>query len=267
MECIILVRTNINYDELNADQFAHQAIRWGNLSGPPMIQKHLLEVWQDIFFVNYFDYRSRLKAIAESNLRFVANKNTNVRIIFGLFDEFESFMNDNNDAWIIPIDDDDWLHPDVIDSINLTEPFTTLVRWGDYWWDLMRNKTIHHEAYRRHHYLGSNNWAIRKSVLRQYELPEAAIALSNHIVAWKHFCKPYKEPPGVQTLERCLSLYLFHIGSLTNISRDTFPREFLTKMSKIIIDVELPDPMQWAQPWADQYSILYDEMTMRIRLL
>ena len=108
MECIILVRTDIDYDKLDYNKFANQAIRWGNLSGPPMVQQHLLDVWQDIFYVNYFNYRSRLKEIAESNLHDVVANNTNIRIIFGLFDEFISFMNDDDDAWIIPIDDDDW---------------------------------------------------------------------------------------------------------------------------------------------------------------
>ena len=267
MECIILVRTDIDYSELNSDNFSNQAINWGNLSGPPIVQQHLLEVWRNTFYIDYFGYRSQLKKIGESNLRFVAANNTNVRIVFG-FDEFQSLLEEEDDAWIIPIDDDDWLHPNIIESIRQSEPSKTLVRWHDYWWDLLKNQKILHHQTAQFHYLGSNNWAIKKSRLKQYELAEAAMIASNHIVAWNQLCRYRKHREEYQDLEECLSLYLFHIGSLTNIiNAANFPRQFLTRMSKITIDAEMTHPAHWAQPWADQYKILHDELTATIKLL
>jgi hypothetical protein len=111
MECCIFLRKTIDWHKIkNMRQFSRICCF------PEVLRK--TKWWGDHFSIPYWSYRAGLKRIAEKSL-----KNTGLPIL----QEREI----SDDMIVIPLDDDDWLRPDIWDFVkpSFSDPKVEMVFW------------------------------------------------------------------------------------------------------------------------------------------
>jgi len=102
-DCGILVRRTIAWNRIETMQQYREAYRGRGPHGLPL---SYVEKWNNDFSVSYWDYRAKLKEIAKKSLQATGIPLLRKRELADI---------------IIPIDDDDWLHPEI--GIIVTELF------------------------------------------------------------------------------------------------------------------------------------------------
>jgi len=94
---------------------------------PIKLQPHFdrsMMLWKMFFKMSYIEFRHRLAAIASLSYN------------LSRFDGFFEYSNweeirKYKDIWIIPIDDDDWLHPNILETLrSLDVSDKSIVRWN-----------------------------------------------------------------------------------------------------------------------------------------
>lgn len=81
--------------------------------------KHISAIWNDLFNIKYIDFRKILHDVQK--------KNFNDINFSSIINQYEYNHLENN-GWIVPTDDDDWFHPDIIKTLNNTT--SSLVYWN-----------------------------------------------------------------------------------------------------------------------------------------
>jgi hypothetical protein len=102
----------IRRTKLWAEEYKHSE-EWLNHWKADSISK----IWSSVFRVSYVDFRKRLHSLQLENLREVA---------------FDSVLNQyeykDENAIVVPTDDDDWFHPDIINMIK--QQVEPIVYWN-----------------------------------------------------------------------------------------------------------------------------------------
>ena len=68
---------------------------------------HIAKMWDETFNISYVDFRKQLNCIQQENIKEIAFDN--------VINQFEYF--DNNTSIMVPTDDDDWFHPNIISKL------------------------------------------------------------------------------------------------------------------------------------------------------
>lgn len=127
----------------------------------------LIRIWNKAFAIDYFEFRARLKEIAISNWR--------LPFITGPIEKLFHKLDDNQ--LILPVDDDDWFHPDLKEILqDKKEEFI-------YWEEIENFSTFVYTAGPRSRFLkhpGSNAYAVRVSFLKKLPRNELLGMLQNH---------------------------------------------------------------------------------------
>jgi hypothetical protein len=106
-------------------KFVRQSLRYapGDSTGNALRwikrNRYVIYVWDKTFRVSYFDFRARLKDLAETTF-------TDVAVIRGIEELREECLKEE-DAYLVPIDDDDWISPKLGDV--LSKQLTPVVAW------------------------------------------------------------------------------------------------------------------------------------------
>lgn len=127
MKSILFVRHNVEWRRMSKKQFMEQPVCRG--PGGTVGKEHLgwlkqhyhiiSSLWDEMFCVSYFEFRARIKELAESTFR-------GAEVARGL-PELKRELASSQDAYVIPIDDDDWIAPGLFRA--LAEQTTDVVTW------------------------------------------------------------------------------------------------------------------------------------------
>jgi hypothetical protein len=107
MKIIIVVRRTIDYKSMTKDKFLNQKT-WSRDTLEQMNQ--VIETWNDVFKIKYFEFRHHLRSIASSNWisipkldMIITNPNTLFKLLPSLTDSYS----------LLFVDDDDWFNPKI----------------------------------------------------------------------------------------------------------------------------------------------------------
>ena len=128
---VLYVRTNLDWGTLTEETFLRQEERANSVRAMSADQKQTLlnaiQLWNRTFGVSYFAYRQRLKEIAELNWTRIRNLDLVVRRqdLLTILEHVDRFI-------VLPVDDDDWFHPDVADILRRhSRPDVDAFHWPD----------------------------------------------------------------------------------------------------------------------------------------
>ena len=143
-------------------KFMRQSFRYapGNSTGNALrwFRKHryIISTWNRTFKVSYFDFRAKLKDLAETTF-------ADVTVIRGI-EELRKECLSEEDAYLVPIDDDDWISPK-LESV-LSKQQTTVVAWR--MGRLPESKSTQKQTSAYPARFVSCNYAFRKSFVQQH---------------------------------------------------------------------------------------------------
>lgn len=165
------------------------------------VRKNCLQIWDRCLSIPYCAYRQKLFEISWGT--WVA---TGMQVVRGGWKELSSCLPtlDPND-WIVPTDDDDWLHPDL--GKLLEQESGDFVRWDSLvFFTAMEQGRV--RPWGRND-LCSNNFAIRAAVLQRLD----PLTLMSAIVHSKADGVRREQNWKTSILQRSLSCYNIHPGS------------------------------------------------------
>lgn len=275
MKARILVRTDVDWSSMTEESFASQVDPTRPLGFlAAATENDLPGTFREVFGVDFFRYRAEVRRIAEASLRNVRD----VQVSTG-FEGADAWFLDGEDEFIFPTDDDDFFRPDLARAVEHAAPGTRILLWDAVQAGLA--PTDPNPVCRRVEWsaLGSNNWAVRKSFLREQFPDTWKEFLSDHEFAQRSMVRFLDVPldympegpmrsfapllgEGVMVLSDCYSLNSLHIGSLQffcwllwdGSPRDLYPT-FATGQR-----VPLQESVRWAEPYVDEVSSLISRL-------
>lgn len=187
--------------------------------------------WQKYITPKYFEYRQILKDIAINQWSLPW---------FAYCDNYIEHLNDED--IIVPVDDDDWFHPDLE---NFLVENSKNCDFG--YWDAIVNQTVNnfniHTWHSCHDYVCSNTYFFRVSFLRSQKSELGKKLIKDHFVA----LKTAKEM-GLKIMDKkdsIMSVYNRHPGSYSILDYIRYENVFLSLFSKKEIP-PIPDFCKWA---------------------
>jgi SAM-dependent methyltransferase len=128
---VLHVRTNIDWRTMTEEAFLRQEDVSNSARAMSAEQKErflaAIRLWNRTFGMSYFAYRQRLKEIAELSWTRIRNLDAIVRVpnLMPALDALERYI-------VLPVDDDDWFHPDVADVLRQHwRPNVDAFHWPD----------------------------------------------------------------------------------------------------------------------------------------
>jgi len=210
-----------------------------------------MEVWNATFDVPYHLFRHRLKAIAQANLGRVEGA---VRAPLDAAPE---------GAVVIPVDDDDWLAPDL--ALRLRERYAP--EMTGYLW--VRSVLEPRVPWRRRLWYGL--WSWKKSVCdtNNYAIvrrPDTDELVRRHLRAGRYFAAHaarIARVPGVLAIQnRNVSSQTAMGWRRESVSRDELVRSY-RRYRGLYDSVALPDALGWARPCVAQMAELMRDLRVR----
>lgn len=217
MELIILLRDLPDYKNLNNNNFYN----YENLKNYATKEdiyflklNDFLKNWSDSFYLNFFQYRQEISEICLSNLR-----STRCSIIYGEneFDEWFENVPDHLDFFILPINDDDLLHDNILEKISTTLEAMKFLKNKNF---IIWKKTIFHSITKFNleicegFSLKSNSWAIRKSFLKKINLDIVKQILFLPHKRSESIIREFLPKRSWEIINKTLSLYCRHVGEI-----------------------------------------------------
>ena len=193
MTALIFLRMTEDWDNVSLDEITFN---------PKNIEliRSTIKMWDRTFPVKYFTYRSQIKGIAlrQWPLPYITELPQEI----------------SDDDWFIPSDDDDWFHlhlPEFLEKQN--EEYV--------YWNSVVNMTCGkyntHKWFPTHDIIGSNNYAIKGSLLKRANNDQRLNLIHNHPYSIK-LAKSLGAEIG-EHKNKILSCYNCHPGSISYLHR------------------------------------------------
>jgi len=188
-----------------------------------------INVWNNTFKTNYFNYRSQLKEISKSNW---SQYNTT------------DLSSVNEDSWIAPTDDDDWFGPEISPQENAE---------FIYWRTLIYvpvSKSSHLNCTDENDQPASNGYAVRGSLFNRMSEEDKIKILQEHQKSLK-IAKKYSNL--ITFVPQVWSIYNLHPGC-AHVLKSVTNKNQLIELFKN----EPPEsPLRWSKTYTDMFCQLY----------
>jgi hypothetical protein len=166
----ILVRTTVDWAGMTAEAFRNQTDPYR----PEIFVYHAVHhdlpgKFRQAFGVDYFAYRHELQRIARGSYEHAIGCELSIG-----FGDFEQWFNDDADEFVFTTDDDDLFAPHLASATASVDADTAILVWPPVMFGFVEFRPP--MTVERHYYpmLFTNNWAVRKSFLREHFEPEQA---------------------------------------------------------------------------------------------
>jgi hypothetical protein len=264
MKVIIFVRQNIDWANMTAEKFYMQS---GKSTANRIIKSgiDILRLWEGLFRVSFFEFRAKMKDIAEKQ-----NSKTGCPIIRGE-EEMMEIMEGDEDAYLVPVDDDDFFRCDISKIQDLDN--NGIVVWPECW---ISNESVG-RARPANRFVGTNCYAVRKSYLKQKvaEYNQWAF-LRYHGAVSRIICHPFAKRPYPHCrkeefirkctwIEECLSVSNRHAGTIGNIQpivimKKPFDREMMKKVKKYRKPIKLEKEFEWCKESVENILLAHQKL-------
>jgi hypothetical protein len=213
MKIIVYIRSTEDWANYTYEKLTEYTERTKSLSTPALvinIDDVLMKVkhWDNSFSQTYFKYRESIKKIAISSW-------SPYTICYN-FEELLKIVNDED--IVCPSDDDDWFRHDLAEKLPMHLSDVDLLVW-----DQVVHMTNHfgpHNWFLFHDNVSTNNYCIRGVKLKKMNIMDQMAILNNENAFLNICCKKYKFNVKY-IMDDLLSCYVWHIGSLSNMSLKT----------------------------------------------
>lgn len=192
--------------------------------------------WNNIFSISYFEFRNTLKNIAAANLE-------NVKNIKGFVDA-KSWNTVPDDAYLLPVDDDDWFHPDIVSNIEAHHKDFSCYYWRHSIIGFTPSLNDHQGLKEFGCCFGTNSYMLQRKI--------ATIGLLED-----HYSN--SKTPGSLPLELQLNLTNKTMASTLNILEEI---SLIDTQLVGMIEPIIPEHFLWAKPYIEATTQLYRSMKL-----
>lgn len=200
--------------------------------------------WNKICSISWQEYRHRIKQVATSFW--------NAEQVVG-----DNFLDLDDEDIVIPVDDDDWFHPDLVNFLTKHGP--------DYdygCWDVVVNNTafnFNFELWTKYHKnICSNGYFFKANILKKIDYKKAMNILHNHsktLEIAKHM--------GLKIMDRrdqVFALYNWHPGSISAMFQIKSIRDFKMLFPKGKMKT-IPNYCTWAKDGVEKIETIIKDIT------
>jgi hypothetical protein len=219
--------------------------------------KKIIDLWNSIFKIKYFDFRHLVSKISKNNWENFDGVVTNVEELMAVLEREE-------ECYIAFSDDDDWYNPALKKYINHLSDFTDVLQWQSLAWftsitepGMEFEKPFFDLTQKRRFY--TNNWIIKNSVL--YKLHELktfinAIPANLNITA----CRLLDNMSSTVVQDEIFGMVNKNLGSLSSLLHIK-DKEHLLKITKNIRKkFDIPFNYHWAKEEITNMLNLYGNL-------
>lgn len=116
---VVYVRSDVDWESLNEENFFSQERRAPGISDE-YLQKFFvgIQLWNQLYDMSFFEYRRRLRDISAINFDRIVGLDAVVRS----FETLQRMRWSKEPTWVLPIDDDDWYHPELANICRENDP-------------------------------------------------------------------------------------------------------------------------------------------------
>lgn len=203
--------------------------------------------WNTTFSLNYFTFKEKIKALAANNLKEVKN----INLFINKPEELP-----NTEFNLLPIDDDDWFHPDI---------FSFLLPQADvYYWphtfinqncNIKELKGIGRKIY-------TNNFAITNQGYEKLKSSQIDITRDYSIFSGGAINQLLKLNISSEFINRPLNVANKSPSSFSILMKVNNLIEYVKSFDK---EVEVTSDLEWSQKLLDQRRKLIQELILSIR--
>lgn len=119
MNIVAYIRSDVDWTHLNENNFLRQEGRAPGISDE-YLEKFLvgIKLWNQLYDMSFFEYRRNLRDIHAMSMDRLIGLDAVVRD----FSVLQRMDWTNKPTWVLPIDDDDWYHPELLYILRAHEP-------------------------------------------------------------------------------------------------------------------------------------------------
>lgn len=261
---VLYVRTNVDWGSMTEETFLNQESHHRAARPIPVSEKRqLLErirLWNRTFPVTYFQYRQRLKEIAEFNWSRLTDIDLVIRHpeLISLLERLDEFL-------VLPVDDDDWFHPQIARTLQArcgTE--TDALHWTSGAYDSVPRQRQFGKGWGRLRFweaagtFATNNYAITRRGFARCAAGERKGILVYHGMAGRIFHQPkfrrmfFEEPLSITNKSLAATTNLGVIESRSDLLRNVPDLHERT--------TEIPTSLVWAREYIELTEQLNREL-------
>jgi environmental stress-induced protein Ves len=160
VEVIICVRTDIDWASMTQQKMQAQDATYRPIAAVDVLNASgIIAMWNKMFNMEWFAFRQKIADLARKNLAAI----TGCRVIVGQ-DAIQKELHKDEDAWLVPTDDDDWFLPDKVQDLGKLAPRADLLIWPKA--VIREGRVIILSSNRnRKWWFSTNNYAVSKRLL------------------------------------------------------------------------------------------------------
>lgn len=243
MNIFLCLRNHQDWEKINIDKIWCKS----NVFHDELTFLSNVKNWEKCIFPNYIDFRLSIKKIALSKWS----------LPYYIYDD-DLIHKFNDEDIIVPIDDDDWLHPNFKEFI---EENSKNYDFG--FWDKLVNHTVGvfnlHSWYKHHSGMGSNNYFFRIGFLKKLSLEKVRKLIKDHCYVSKFV--QVNRLKIMDKKEVIMSVYNQHPASysvLKTIGHNDFISLFSKKENK-----EIPFCYEWTKEGINEVRNLVSSIAIK----
>jgi len=249
METIVFVRHNIDWADMTMKEFMSQNPRFGpggrETEGKAILKwfkanKIFFDLWNQIFQIDYFTFRARVKELAEETF-------VGVKVVKGFEALKQECKKNEEDAYIVPIDDDDWISPKL--ASRLSSQSAAIIHWNMAFTDNPRTK-YGFKSFR------TCNFAVRKSIIQN--TPKFQKLLLHHVSFGNH-AKRIKSA-RIRALLSVANRTIASVGQMQRIwQRSVSRKRFQSRLSEMALVMSRikKTGIEWTIPFMEKNAELH----------
>jgi hypothetical protein len=260
MKIVLFVWTNINWRYFNDAVFEEQVAGLPSsfFHGRPRQHRCFrdkIALWNEIFCIPYFEYRQHLQDVAQQNWLQIRHLDAIVR-------DCSLVPIGKEGVVILPVDDDDWFHPEVSGFLE------SQLRAKDHAVTWKYSHYVPHapNASRRirgvgRRIFGSNAYAVTATYLAAIPASDRKNVLRSHGFSRHYFKKNETRGSTWRYLHTCMSMKNHSPASISTLA--SCERERLERFRESMRDrtSKIPTRFEWAAPFVRQCQELNKELS------
>lgn len=253
----VFVRSDVQWHNITIRNYAQQTGTAGMIT--PASRRRYLEcakLWADTFRMSVFDYRAALRDIATTAI----DRIEGLDAVFRNYATLARAKPENDNAWILPIDDDDWFSPSIADYCRDHDANAThMLTWAHV--RLSADNARFQYPQENVPFVLTNQYAISNSAMTILNRDSRKTVLSHHGMAWQTIQRTAKRSFRDIRTKSPLAVTLKSPASYTQLTQFHNPEElleFVTRGDRLFAEEKLLP--KWAKPHAAKVGQLLGEL-------
>lgn len=203
-----------------------------------LTRAHIPEEWDKYISPGYFQFWAAMQRIARKTI-------SKIDARVATMDDVDSILKEPGEAYIVPVDDDDWFHPDLPKAINEMGD-NAMIRWG--YWRINPKITFDQGTG-----FATNNVMFKKSAVKN--IPNIKEVFAHHRKAG-----PLRNRIPNKPVNLSLSTVNHHLASITvsaGFKSMEYDLPYNLRFRRVGFESQVNEFTEWMRPYLKELDAAY----------